>query len=142
MSTANKKLERQVRIELLRTRAELERKELCYITRELSSQLKPMNLIDLLKGQVVQGVSSSFGAGSKTGQWVNFALTLGRRYPLVFSGVSMLAGTIVRRKGWRLGAMALTTWRLLNVYQEHQQKKKDSYIQPEHPDSRRIIGPF
>ena len=142
MTKHKTKLDRQVRIELLRARAELERKEMCYLTYDIANRVQPTQLMALLKGQLMQGVSSGFGSGSKTGQWVSFALSLSKRYPLVFSGVSALAGTVVRKKGWRLGAVALTAWRLFSVYQDMQQKKKDSYIQPEKPESRRVIGPF
>ncbi|GAA5089274.1 MULTISPECIES: hypothetical protein [Paenalcaligenes] len=135
-------INRLVRIELLRARAELERREACYLAREISSSLQPEHLLGMVKGQFTQGLSASFGAGSKAGGWLDFVLSLGKRYPLVVSGLSALAGTVVGKKKWRLGALAMTGWRLFSAYQKLQKKKKEKYIQPSQPKSGRVIGPF
>lgn len=142
MSKPNSNLERRVRIELLRTRAAVERQELCVLTRQISQSLQPEHIFDLFKGQVSKSISSSFGSHTKTGHWLDFLLSFGKRYPLLVSGASALAGSVVSKKKWRLGALALTSWRLYSAYQNIQKRKRDRYIQPMNPKSSRIIGPF
>lgn len=140
MSKVNSKVERQVRIELLRARAAVERQELCFISRQISASVQPENIFSLLKGQVSQGLSSHFGS-SKTSGWIDFFLSFNQRYPLLLSGASAVAGTVLGRKKWRLGAMALTTWRLYSAYQAMQQRKRDRLVQAKQPLSNRVIGP-
>lgn len=142
MSKSNSSLERQVRIELLRARAAVERQEMCLITRHIGQSLQPEHIVGLLKGQFGKTVSASFGSHTKTGHWLDFILTFGRRYPLMVSGASALAGSVLGKKKWRIGALALTGWRLFTAYQNIQQRKKDKYIRPHNPNSNRIFGPF
>lgn len=137
MSQKNQELNRRVRIELLRARAAYERELVCHQGRTLMHELKPQNMFGLVSQAV-----SGFGSKSKTGHWLGFALSLGKRYPLMVSSVSALAGTLLGKKKWRLGAMALTAWRLYGAYQGVQQKKQESYVHADRPDSRRVMGPF
>lgn len=141
MTTPNTKLDRRVRIELLRARAAVERQEMCYITRQIGASIQPENIFALLRGQISQGIGTKLGA-SKTGKWLDFVLSLSQRYPLLLSGASALAGTVVGKKKWRIGAVALTTWRLYGAYQTMQQRKKDRYVQATKPHSGRVMGPF
>lgn len=142
MNYPKTKLDKRVRIELLRARATIEREEMGYLVCQLSTELKPANIWSLLKGQLMTGVGANFGAGSKTQDWLSFLLSFGKRYPLVVSGASVLAGSIVRKKKWRLGAMALTAWRLFGVYQGLHQSKQDKYVHADKPQSSRVMGPF
>lgn len=142
MSKSNSSLERQVRIELLRARAAVQRQEMCLITREIGQSLQPEHIVGLLKDQFGKSVSASFGAHTKTGYWLDFILSFGKRYPLIVSSASALAGGVIGKKKWRLGALALTSWRLFTAYQSIQQRKKDRYIQASRPQSGRIMGPF
>lgn len=142
MSKPNSHLERQVRIELLRARAAVERQEMCLLTRQIGQSLQPEHIFDLFKGQLSKSFSSNFGSHTKTGHWLDFLLSFGKRYPLLVSGASALAGSVMSKKKWRLGALALTSWRLFNAYQSMQKRKRDRYIQPINPKSSRIIGPF
>lgn len=142
MSSQKNQIDRKVRIELLRARAALERKELCYLSQQIGSSLQPSSILTGLKGQLFHGLSSGLGPSSKTGHWLDFIWSLGKRYPLLVSGASALAGTVVGKKKWRLGAIALTAWRLFGAYQSIQQNKRDSYVRADDPKSRRIMGPF
>lgn len=141
MSKLNHKVERQVRIELLRARAAVERQELCFISRQICSSVQPENIFALLKGQVSNTLSAQFGSSTKTGSWIDFVLSFSQRYPLLLSGASAVVGTVLGRKKWRLGAVALTTWRLYSAYQSLQQHKKDRLVQAKRPQSNRVIGP-
>lgn len=141
MSKLNSRVERQVRIELLRARAAVERRELCYISRQIGASVQPENIFALLKGQFSKNLGVHFGA-SKASGWIDFALSFGQRYPLLLSGASAVAGTVLGKKKWRFGALALTTWRLYSAYQSLQQRKKDRYVQADKPHSGRIIGPY
>lgn len=141
MSRVNSKVERQVRIELLRARAAVERQELCFISRQIGASVQPENIFALLKGQITRGFGSHFGS-SKTSGWIDFVLSFGQRYPLLLSGASAVAGTVLGKKKWRFGAIALTSWRLYSAYQSMQQRKKDRYVQANKPQSGRVIGPY
>lgn len=140
MSKINKHVERQVRIELLRARAAVERQELCYHTRRISACIQPENIFALLKSKFFGGVNASVGT-SKLGSWLDFALSSSQRYPLLLSGASALVSTVFGKKKWRLGALALTAWRLFGTYQTMQQNKKGRLVQAKQPQSNRIIGP-
>lgn len=140
MSRVNSKIERQVRIELLRARAAVERQELCFISRQIGASVQPENVFALLKGQASKVLGAQFGS-SKTNGWIDFILSFSQRYPLLLSGASAVASTVVGKKKWRLGVMALTTWRLYSAYQSMQQRKRDRLVHAKQPQSDRIIGP-
>lgn len=116
MSRVNQQVERRVRIEMLRARAAVERQELCFYSRQLSHAVQPDNLFSLLKGQLSQGVGSYFSS-QKAGGWLELALSFSQRYPMLLSGASAVAGTVLSKKKWRLGVVALTAWRLYSAYQ-------------------------
>lgn len=140
MGKANPYLERKVRIEVLRARAAVERGQLCKVASELSQSLEPSALFNVARNQVTQGLSSGLGAGM--GSWLDLAFSSGRRYPLLFSGASALLGSLFGKKKWRLGAMALTAWRLFGAYQHIQAQKQERYVQPRNRSSSNVIGPF
>lgn len=142
MSRLNAKLDKRIRIELLRARATLEREEMGHLVCQLSSELRPGNVLGLIKGQLLAGVGGSFAAGSKSQHWLQFLFSFSKRYPLIASGASALASGLVRKKKWRFGVMALTAWRLFGAYQKLQQDKQDNYVHAEKPQSNRVMGPF
>lgn len=142
MSKHTVTIERRVRIELLRSRAEIERYELCKATEALCNTVQPANLVNLAKEQVGHQLKTSFGPQSAVGGWVALAGSIGKNYPLLSSGVSALLGSIVGKKQWRFGALALSAWRLYSAWQQKQQKKEDKYVQPSNRESSRLIGPL
>lgn len=77
-------VERQVRIELLRARAAIERESLARSLAETGQAMEPRNLI--------RGLMPKIGALGKSNasQWVMQAYNVARKYPLVSSAVSSL----------------------------------------------------
>lgn len=142
MSKHKVTIERRVRIELLRSRAEIERYELCKATEALCATVQPANLLNLAKGQFSHQVKASFGPQTSVGGWISFVSSLGKNYPLLSSGVSALLGSVIGKKQWRLGALAISAWRLYSALQQIQQKKEDSYVQPSNRESMRVMGPL
>lgn len=142
MTKLNTTLERRVRIELLRAQAQIERYELCQSTNALCNAVRPANLFGLLKGQLGQQVKTSFGPQTRAGGWITLLGSIGQHYPLLSSGFSALLGAVLGKKKWRLGALALSAWRLFGAYQQIQQKKEDAYVQPTNRESKRVIGPL
>ncbi len=140
MSKPNPLLERKVRLEVLRARAAIERGQLCHLVSDLNQSLEPSSLLDFAKRQVGQRFSLGMGAGVSS--WLDFLLSSGRRYPILFSGISALAGTVLGKKKWRVGALALTAWRLFGAYQQLQSDKQDRYVQPQNRGSSKIMGPL
>ena len=140
MAKSNPYLERKVRIEVLRARAAVERGQLCKVASELSHSLEPSTLFNVVRSQLTHGLSSGLGAGM--GSWVDLIFSSGRRYPLLFSGASALLSSVLGKKKWRLGAMALTAWRLFGAYQHLHAKKQERYIQPRSRPKSTGIGPF
>lgn len=138
MNKPNPVLERKVRLELLRSRAAVERGQMCQIAAEIGQSLEPSSLLDLAKRQIGQRFSFSAGADS----WLDLFLSSGRRYPILFSGASALLGTVLGKKKWRFGALALTAWRLFGAYQNLQAQRQERYVQPKNRSSSRIIGPI
>ncbi len=110
--------ERAIRIELLRARAALERQALSQQIHTLGSELSPGNLL--------RSVAPS---GRSVGGLLTSALTLTRRYPLLLSGASTLLSSLGGR--WvRLGALALTGWKLYSSATDHKRKKRESVLVP------------
>lgn len=140
MSQHNSYLDRKIRIEVLRARAAIERGQMCEIVNELGQSLEPSSLFSGLKQQVIKGFSLEAGAG--VGPWLDFIFSSGRRYPILFSGVSALVGTVLGKRKWRLGALGLTAWRLFGAYQQLQFQRKERYVQPKNRTSSKVIGPF
>lgn len=140
MTKPNSLLERKIRLEVLRARAAIERGQMCDIVTDIGKSLEPSSLLGLAKRQVTQGFSS--GVGSGVSSWLNLLLSSGRRYPILFSGVSAVLGSVLGKRKWRAGALALTAWRLFGAYQQLQAKKQDRYVQPQNRSSSKVIGPF
>lgn len=138
MSKRNSYLDRKVRIEVLRARAAIERGQMCEIVNDLGQSLEPASLLNGLKQHVTKGFSAGTGAGS----WFDLIFSSGRRYPILFSGVSALVGTVLGKRKWRLGALGLTAWRLFGAYQQLQAQRQERYIQPKNRSSSKVIGPF
>ena len=95
--------ERAVRIELARSRAALERRNLQRHIAELGDSLQPRALV------------SSFlpAAGRSTGGMLLNLLQLTRRYPLLLAGASTLLSAVGRRRRWmRMGLGLLLSWGL------------------------------
>lgn len=110
--------ERAIRIELLRARAALERQALSQQIHALGGELSPGNLL--------RSVAPS---GRSVGGLLTSALTLTRRYPLLLSGASTLLSSLGGR--WvRLGALALTGWKLYSSAIEHKRQKRESVLVP------------
>lgn len=110
--------ERAIRIELLRARAALERQALSQQIHALGGELSPGNLL--------RNVAPS---GRSVGGLLTSALTLTRRYPLLLSGASTLLSSLGGR--WvRLGALALTGWKLYSSATEHKRQKRESVLVP------------
>lgn len=140
MSKNNSYLERKVRIEVLRARAAIERGQMCEIVNDLGHSLEPSSLFNGLRRQVTKGISLSAGVGF--GSWLDLILSSGRRYPILFSGLSALLGTVLGKRKWRLGALGLTAWRLFGAYQQLQEQRQDRYVQPKDRSSSKVMGPF
>ncbi|HRL22078.1 hypothetical protein [Alcaligenes sp. SDU_A2] len=115
--------ERAIRIELLRARAALERQALSQQIHVLGEDLRPGNLL--------RSVAPS---GRSVGGLLTSALTLTRRYPLLLSGASTLLSSLGGR--WvRLGALALTGWKLYSAATSQQRKKSEQVLVPVRRDS-------
>lgn len=140
MNKPNPALERKVRLEVLRTRAAIERGQMCQMVSGISQSLEPGSLLGLVKRQLGQHFSSSMS--SSTSSWLDLLLSSGQRYPILFSGVSALLGTVLGKKKWRFGALALTGWRLFGAYQKLKAHRQERYVQPENRTSSRVIGPL
>ena len=110
--------ERAIRIELLRARAALERQALSQQIHALGDDLRPGNLL-----------RSMAPSGHSVGGLLSSALNLTRRYPLLMSSASALLSSLGGR--WvRLGALALTGWKLYSSAVDHQRKKRESVLVP------------
>jgi len=96
---------REVRIELLRARAALERQTLGTSIRHLGQDLKPSALLrSFLPGSVSR---------KRPTDWLFQGLSLMRRYPFIVSTASaLLSGVRKRRRLLRLGAGLLLSWQV------------------------------
>lgn len=96
---------REVRIELLRARAAIERQTLGNSLRHLGQDLKPSAL---LRGLLPASVSRK-----RPTDWVFQGLGLMRRYPFIVSTASaLLSGVRKRHRLLRLGAGLLLSWQV------------------------------
>lgn len=126
MSKSKSVLAREIRIELLRAQAAVQRGELCRQVRTLSDEMHPAHLVQSL---------TSMGKGSVIARLGRLALSSSSRYPMLVSLLSAAVGG-VGGKGMRLGALGLIGWRLAKLWvrrsaRQHQQKR-----------SERVIGPY
>lgn len=96
---------REVRIELLRARAAIQRQALSNNVRSLGNDLTPSALLKgLLPGSVGR---------KRPADWVGEGLGLLRRYPFILSTASALfSGARKRHRLVRLGAGLLLTWQV------------------------------
>lgn len=103
-SAAEIEVERQVRIELLRMRAAVQREELCHLGCELLQQAQPQQLLGRFLG---------FGGRSlQTFKWGRTLWGLHRRYELLLSSAWLLF-TGIRGRNLRWPTVSLLALRLL-----------------------------
>lgn len=96
---------REVKIELLRARAAIERQTLGSSVRHLAQDIKPSSLLRSL-------LPASFSRKRPT-DWVFQGLSLMRRYPFIVSTASaLLSGVRKRHRLLRLGAGLLLSWQV------------------------------
>ncbi len=111
MSTERKSMssaEREVRIELVRARAALERRRLLRGAERLAQAASPAELV---RGIIPPGLQSL--GSSRPSDWVAHAVSLGRRYPMLLSGLTSLIPMLGRRRRLlRLGAGLLLSWQI------------------------------
>ncbi|AKQ59325.1 hypothetical protein [Bordetella hinzii] len=101
-------VERQVRIELLRARAAIERESLAQSIAEAGQALEPANLVRGLLPRLTQGGAT---------QWMWQAYRLARRYPIVSSAASALFMGGGKRRGMlRWAGLGLVGWQLLRAW--------------------------
>ncbi len=106
-------VDRQVRIELLRARAALEREALAQNLAETGRALEPRNLVrNLLPGK------------GDTSQWVLQAYNLARRYPIIGSAASALVMGGKRSGLLRWAGLAFTAWQTLRFFQSSRSDRK------------------
>ncbi len=128
MSKGMSRQERQIRIELARTRAALERQNMARALHELHDSFTPAGLWQSL-----------FSSGSKRGtsgprvSWVSQIFALSRRYPFLLTGVSAALSSLGRGRGrsrwvWRLGLGALAGWRVLQGIQRRNDRETSSAV--------------
>jgi hypothetical protein len=97
--------ERDLRIELVRARATLERQRLARSACNLAESLTPAALV---KSMLPLSVSRK-----KPSEWLMQGVGLMQRYPLLASGASALLTRVGKRhRWWRLGAAALLSWQV------------------------------
>lgn len=96
--------ERELRIEMVRARAAIERQSMARSVSELGNSLQPR--------AIVRSLFPKVSSRSAT-DWIFHALTLTRRYPLLASSVSaVLSGVGKRKRWWRIGAGLLLSWQV------------------------------
>ncbi|UHL62579.1 hypothetical protein LSG25_10765 [Paralcaligenes sp. KSB-10] len=104
MNARAQRSQQELRIEMLRARAALERQALRRHAREVGESLKPASLLH----GILPAVSN------KSVNWLLQGLTLTRRYPLLLTGVSALLSGRRRGRNWlRLGAGVLLGWQVV-----------------------------
>ena len=105
--------ERLIRIELARTRAELERQNVARSLHDLRESLTPSG--------VWHSLTSRRGRRSRgQASWLTQAVALSRRYPLLLTGASAALSSIGRGRrsvAWRLVLGTLAGWKLLQRVQ-------------------------
>ncbi len=94
---------REVRIELLRARAALERQTLGNSIRHISHDIKPSSLL--------RSLLPSSGKRKRPSDWLVQGMNLVRRYPFILPTASaLLSGVKKRNRLLRLGAGLLLSW--------------------------------
>lgn len=124
MSRQAKAKHRAIRIELLRARADLERRTLCQQSQNLAEDLQPRNLLNSL--------TPAFSARNM-GNWVSNAVRLSRRYPFLLSSASSVLSLFGGR--WvKFATVGIVGWRLFSNYQDRSQQRSAESVR--HPESR------
>ncbi|OZI71080.1 hypothetical protein [Bordetella genomosp. 12] len=110
-------VERQVRIELLRARAAIERESLAQSIAETGQALEPANLVRGLLPKLTRG---------NTSQWVLQAYNIARRYPIVSSAASaMFMGGGKRLGLLRWAGIGLAGWQLARTWMKSHKRESD-----------------
>jgi len=114
MSRMSPGVERQVRIEMLRARAAIEREALAQRIVEAGHALSPANLVRGL----VPGLGGRMGRGRGSASSMLWqAVSLARRYPLVSSSLSTLVlGGSRRSRLLKLAGVGLAGWQLYKTW--------------------------
>jgi hypothetical protein len=108
MAQTSASVERQLRIELLRTRAAIERAALGRHAAEIGQALKPRQLVHTL----LPGLDSKGGTASLLTRVVDTA----RRHPMITSALpSFLLG---KSRIVRVAALALTGWQFYKAWRD------------------------
>ncbi|CAM3477736.1 DUF3318 domain-containing protein [Bordetella sputigena] len=111
MSKLSPEVDRQVRIELLRARAAVERQSLVHNVAALTQSLSPSHLI--------KGLVPRIGAGNMPGlAWQAF--TLARRYPIITSTLSTVFLRGKRSRLLKLGTLAVVGWQAYRGWKARQ----------------------
>lgn len=127
MRTREKSLDREIRIELLRAQAALERGELCRHMRHLRDDIRPGNLFQSFSGA---------RQGSTFSRLSGLLLSSTQRYPMLISVLSAVVGG-VGGKGMKAGALGLIGWRLAKLFLLRSARKTNATSR-----SGRVIEPY
>lgn len=127
MSRRNKELDAEIRVELLRARAAIERDDLRKQVQEFSGKIQPASIVSSLVGA---------GRNSVLGGWGNLLFSASTRYPLLLSVLSSMLGGVGGKK-LKTGAVALIGWKLFRLFTSHSAKKRQSASE----QSDRVMGP-
>ena len=119
MARSSSNVDRQVKIELLRARAALEREALAQDIASASHDLKPGNVV---RQWIPGGIQSSLPRLLWKG------VTLARRYPVVSSALSAI---VMKRRGkgaslLKLAGSALVGWQAFKVWRSTRDSASDS----------------
>ncbi|HLS51994.1 MAG TPA: hypothetical protein VK032_08365 [Burkholderiaceae bacterium] len=117
------KIERHVRIELLRARAALEREAFAEQVCGVASQLTPSSLLQRVLPRSLRSVSGQSGL-------LLGGLRLLRQYPFLLSGVSTLLGrgALLRRRGLLQSALGVVLlWQLFRRSSRDTNKPNDVF---------------
>lgn len=126
MSRRNKELDAEIRVELLRARAAIERDDLRNQVHEFSEKMQPAHLLSSVVGA---------GRNSLLGGWGGLLFSASTRYPLLLSVFSSMLGGVGGKK-LKAGAVALVGWRLFRLWTSRSARRRQ-----EAEGSDRVIGP-
>jgi len=128
MSRISPAVERQVRIEMLRARAAIEREALAQRILEAGHALAPANLVRGLVPGLGRGLGRGRGSASSL---IWQAVSLARRYPIVSSTLSTLfLGGGKRRGLLKLAGAGLAGWQLYKAWRGASRRDHDDPARP------------
>lgn len=116
MSRRNKELDAEIRVELLRARAAIERDDLRKSVQQFNEKIQPSSIVSSLVGA---------GRSSLLGGWGNLLFSASTRYPLLLSLFSSMLGGVGGKK-LKTGAVALIGWKLFRLFTSHSAKKRQN----------------